>query len=84
MHIESEACGKETFRWVLSLINERVKGVGIREIRLVMIRGCSRSLIVHQGRYSIYLKTHIFIIRPQINSAYTGSIYMPRAQPVSQ
>jgi hypothetical protein len=35
MHIESGACGKQTFRWVLSLINERLKGLGIREIRLV-------------------------------------------------
>jgi hypothetical protein len=35
MHVESGACGKQMFRWVLSLINERLQDVGIREIRLV-------------------------------------------------
>jgi len=35
MHVESGACGKKMFREVLKFVNERLKDIGIREIRLV-------------------------------------------------
>jgi hypothetical protein len=35
MHVESGACGKQTFRDVLNFVNERLKDFGIREICLI-------------------------------------------------
>lgn len=35
MHIESGACGKRMFQQILSEINDKLKGVGLQEIRLV-------------------------------------------------